>query len=44
MTNSNIFGGRLFAALFAVMLSAAMVYGSVGPAFNTVASSQQLSA
>jgi hypothetical protein len=33
LTN-NFFAGRLFAAVFALLLSATMVVGSVGPAFN----------
>lgn len=38
MTNSNnLFGSHMLAAFFAVLLSATMVLGSVGPAYNVQA-------
>ena len=39
--NSNLFGARLMAAAFALLLSAAMVISAVGPAYNVQASHTQ---
>ncbi len=37
MNSTNIFGARLMAAFFALLLSATMVAGAVGPAYNVQA-------
>lgn len=39
--NNNLFGAKLMAGFFALLLSTAMVIGSVGPAYN-VAATQDL--
>jgi len=40
MNMFNLFGSRMMAAVFALALSATMVAGAVGPAFNGVALTQ----
>ena len=39
--NSTNFASRVFAAAFAVLLSATMVISSVGPAFNNASDAAQ---
>ena len=37
MTTTNLYGTRMMAAFFALLLSATMVLSSVGPAYNVQA-------
>jgi hypothetical protein len=41
MTTTNLFGPKVTAAFFAFLLSATMVLGAVGPAYNGTAQHTQ---